>query len=77
VDPQYREQGVAIELIRRVLDDVRARGITVTILCPIIRTFIEHSPEYRDLIDPEHPGVTRGGGRRERTSEAVRQEVRQ
>jgi hypothetical protein len=23
-----------------------------------VRTFIEHNPEYADLIDPEHPGPT-------------------
>ncbi|GAA4491433.1 hypothetical protein GCM10023191_025420 [Actinoallomurus oryzae] len=60
VFPEFRKQGVATELIRRVLDDVRARGKTVTILCPIVRTFIEHNPEYADLIDPGHPGVTKG-----------------
>ncbi|MEU2931017.1 GNAT family N-acetyltransferase [Streptomyces sp. NPDC007251] len=58
--PEYRRQGIATELIRRVLDDVRTRGKTVTIMCPIVRTFIEHNPEYADLIDPEHPGVTTG-----------------
>ena len=63
VYPEFRKQGVATELIRRVLDDVRAQGKTVTILCPIVRTFIEHNPEYADLIDPNHPGVTRGSHR--------------
>ncbi|MEU1839350.1 MULTISPECIES: GNAT family N-acetyltransferase [Micromonospora] len=63
VYPEFRKQGVATELIRRVLNDVRAQGKTVTILCPIVRTFIEHNPEYADLIDPEHPGVTKGSPR--------------
>jgi predicted GNAT family acetyltransferase len=58
VFPEFRKQGIATELIRRVLDDVRVQGKTVTIMCPIVRTFIEHNPEYADLIDPEHPGVT-------------------
>ena len=53
VFPEFREQGNATELIRRVLDDVRAQGKTVTIMCPIVRTFIENHPEYADLIDPE------------------------
>jgi predicted GNAT family acetyltransferase len=60
VFPEFRKQGVATELIRRVLDDVRARGKTVTIMCPIVRTFIEHNLEYADLIDPKRPGVTKG-----------------
>jgi hypothetical protein len=32
-------------------------------MCPIVRTFIEHNPEYADLIDAEHPGVTKGSHR--------------
>ena len=60
VFPEFRKQGIATELIRRVLDDVRAQGKTVTIMCPIVRTFIEHNPEYADLVDPKHPGVTKG-----------------
>jgi predicted GNAT family acetyltransferase len=59
VFPEFRNQGIATELIRHVLDEVRAQGKTVTIFCPIVRTFIEHNPEYADLVDPEHPGVTR------------------
>ncbi|MEU6370934.1 GNAT family N-acetyltransferase [Streptomyces sp. NPDC046931] len=58
--PEYRRQGVATELIRRVLDDVRSRGMTITITCPIVRTFIEHNPEYADLIDPSTQGRPQG-----------------
>jgi len=57
VFPAYRGQGVATELIRRVLDDLRSRGNTVTILCPIVWAFIDRNPEYRDLIDPNLPGL--------------------
>src|SRR3954470_13032131 len=60
VFPEFRKQGIATELTRRVLDDARAQGKTVTIMCPVVRTFVEHHPEYADLIDPQHPGVTKG-----------------
>jgi predicted GNAT family acetyltransferase len=60
VFPEFRKQGIATDPIPSVLDDVRAQGKTVTIMCPIVRTFIENNPECADLIDPEHPGVTRG-----------------
>ena len=60
VFPEFRKQGIATELIRRVLDDVRTQGKTVTVMCPIVRTFIEHNPEYADLIDPKHPGAAKG-----------------
>ncbi|ETK34834.1 GNAT family N-acetyltransferase [Microbispora sp. ATCC PTA-5024] len=56
VFPEFRKRGVATELIRRVLDDVRAQGKTVTVMCPIVRTFIENNPEYADLVDSRHPG---------------------
>lgn len=59
----FRKQGIASELIRHVLDDVRVQGKTVTILCPIVRTFIDHNPAYADLIDSKHPGVTKGSRR--------------
>lgn len=57
--PQFRNQGAATKLIRYVLDDLRAEGKTATILCPIVRTFIDNHPEYRDVVDPEHPGVVK------------------
>jgi predicted GNAT family acetyltransferase len=60
VVPEFRKQGIATELIRRVLDDVRVQRKTVTVMCPIVRTFIENNPEYADLIDPDHPGVAKG-----------------
>ncbi|WP_262283955.1 GNAT family N-acetyltransferase [Micromonospora sp. MA102] len=60
VIPEFRGQGIATELIRRVLNDVRGRGKTVTIMCPVVRTFIDHNPAYADLIDPEHPGAAQG-----------------
>lgn len=57
--PEFRGQGIATELILRVLDDVRAQARTVTIMCPIVRTFIDRNPDYADLVDAEHPGVIR------------------
>ncbi|MCO1660548.1 GNAT family N-acetyltransferase [Pseudonocardia humida] len=59
VFPEFRKRGIATELIRHVLDDVRAQGKTVTIMCPIVRTFIENNPEYAVLLDSKHPGVTK------------------
>jgi predicted GNAT family acetyltransferase len=61
VHPEFRNHGVATELIRRVLNDVRAQGRTTTILCPIVRTFIEKHPEYADLVDAGQPGLMKIG----------------
>lgn len=47
VFPEFRNQGVASELIRRVLDELRSAGRTYTARCPVVRAFIERHPEYR------------------------------
>ncbi len=65
VFPEFRGRGVAMQLIRQVLDEVRAQGRTVTNYCPVVQTLLERHPDYAELIDTEHPGVvaheTRGG----------------
>ncbi|HSZ42058.1 MAG TPA: GNAT family N-acetyltransferase [Trebonia sp.] len=55
--PDYREHGVAAELIAKALDDIRSSGKKVTVICPIVRRVIDHHPQYEDLVDKEHPGV--------------------
>ncbi|WP_051432674.1 GNAT family N-acetyltransferase [Promicromonospora kroppenstedtii] len=57
--PQFRHQGAATQLIRHVLDDLRAQGKKATVLCPIVRTFIDKHTEYQDVVDPQHPGVVK------------------
>jgi predicted GNAT family acetyltransferase len=61
VYPEFRHQGVATEMIRRILDIIQSQGRTVTIICPIVRTFIDSHPEYEDLVDANHPGVKKTG----------------
>lgn len=63
VYPQFRRQGVAAEMIRQVLDDIRTQGKTTTIICPILRTFIDKHPQYEDVVDRNHPGVMSTGRR--------------
>lgn len=63
VSPEFRNQGFATEMIRQVLDDVRAQGKRATIICPIVRTFIDKHPQYEALVDPAHPGVKSAGQR--------------
>ncbi|GAA4136745.1 GNAT family N-acetyltransferase [Leifsonia shinshuensis] len=47
VFPEYRNQGVASELIKRVLDELRSDGRYYLVQCPTIRAYIERHPEYR------------------------------
>lgn len=57
VFPEFRGRGVATDLIRRVLDDVRASGRTISNYCPVVATFIRQNSAYADLIDQEFSGV--------------------
>jgi predicted GNAT family acetyltransferase len=58
VQQRFQHQGVANTLIGAALDDIRAKGKKITIICPIVKTFIDSHPAYADLIDVEHPGVS-------------------
>jgi predicted GNAT family acetyltransferase len=60
--PAYRKHGVATELVAKALDDIRASGKTITIVCPIVWEVIRRHPQYEDLIDKVHPGVTSTAG---------------
>lgn len=53
----YRRQGIATELIARVLNEIRETGQKITIICPVVGEFIARNPEYADLIDSVHPGA--------------------
>lgn len=53
----FQHHGIATERIRRVLDDVRTTGKTITVLCPIVRAFIDRYLQYADLINRARPGV--------------------
>ena len=44
-------------LLRGVLEDLKARHITVTNYCPVLDHFIEKNPGYISLIDPGKPGT--------------------
>ena len=58
VQHKYQHQGIATALIANALDDIRAKGKKVTILCPLVAAFIAGHPDYADLVDAEHPGIT-------------------
>jgi predicted GNAT family acetyltransferase len=61
VAPAYRHHGIGTELIGAVLDDIRTTGKKITIICPVVRTYITGHPQYEDLTDPVHPGVPKEG----------------
>jgi uncharacterized protein len=58
VQSRFQHQGIATALIAAALDDIRAKGQKITILCPLVNHFIDAHPQYADLVDAEHPGLT-------------------
>ncbi len=56
VVPEFRGRGIATDLIADALDDLRDRGVRITVLCPVVAAFMAGNTQYADLIDPEHPG---------------------
>ena len=51
VEPKFEGRGVGSELVRRALDDVRAKSQRVRPLCPFVAAYIGDHPEYADLVD--------------------------
>jgi uncharacterized protein len=48
--PEFGGRGIASALVRRVLADARAGGMTVTPRCPFFRRHFERHPEDADLL---------------------------
>lgn len=57
--PAFRGQGLAAALTRRVLDMLHADGKSVTVVCPVFRSFVRENPEYAARLDH---GPRRGRG---------------
>ena len=53
VDPALEGQGLASRLVAEALDDIRARGLHVVVICPFVRAYIRRHPEYADLVRPD------------------------
>ena len=60
VEPRFRGRGVGNVLVRGALDDVRAKGVTLTNFCDFVADYIDAHPEYADLLDATQPGHVLG-----------------
>jgi predicted GNAT family acetyltransferase len=56
VEPRFRGRGVGNLLVRGALDDVRAKGVSLTNFCDFVASYINEHAEYADLLDATHPG---------------------
>lgn len=43
-------RGLGTEIVRGAVDDLRARGLKVVPVCPLVAAFIRRHPEYADLV---------------------------
>lgn len=50
VDEAFEGKGLAGQMVKAALDDVRAQGKKVRALCPYVARYIERHPEYGDLV---------------------------
>jgi predicted GNAT family acetyltransferase len=50
VPPELRGRGIAEELVRQALEDVRKRGYKVIPSCWFVRVYIDRHSQYRDLL---------------------------
>ena len=49
-------RGIGSQLVRGVLEDLRAKGVTAFPTCPFASGFVARHPEYADVIDPSLRG---------------------
>ena len=56
INEECRGHSLSTVLVRAALDDIRAAGGTVTNYCPVVGRFVDAHPEYKTVIDAEHPG---------------------
>lgn len=52
VEPAERRSGVASELVRTAMDDVREQELLARPLCDFVADWASRNPDYLDIIDP-------------------------
>lgn len=55
VPTRFEGQGIGSELVRAVLEDIRAKGLQVVPQCSFIAQYIYRHPEWEDLVVKEVP----------------------
>lgn len=50
VPPELRGKGIAEDLVRQSLEQIRAEGAKMVPSCPYVHKFVEGHQEYKDLV---------------------------
>jgi predicted GNAT family acetyltransferase len=56
VSPEFGGRGLAGQLVRAALDDVRAQGKRLVNFCPYVKGFLEKNHDWDEIVD--HPTPT-------------------
>lgn len=51
VPDEWRGMGVGKALVKRGVEDARARGVKIVPLCPFAKAQIAKTPEWQDVLD--------------------------
>ncbi len=51
VPPELRRRGIAQQLVRNALEDVRLQRRRVVPQCPYVAAFIRRNPEFQSLVE--------------------------
>jgi hypothetical protein len=55
IEPEYGGRGLAGELAKVALDDVKQRALALVPLCPFVAKFVRrHREEYLDTVAPDY-----------------------
>ncbi|MEU9671175.1 GNAT family N-acetyltransferase [Streptomyces bobili] len=57
VDDAFAGQGLAAQLVREALTDVRRSGKRIVPVCPYVAKFLTQHEEFEDITDPVTPEV--------------------
>ena len=57
---EFEGKGVGSVLVRRVLDDIRARDGKIIPTCPFVAEYIRRHPEYVDVVLTAFRGAVEG-----------------
>jgi predicted GNAT family acetyltransferase len=60
VFPRWKSKGIASRLVRAALDDVVARGLMITPLCPFVSGYLRRHPQYLPRVDEAHRHALEG-----------------